>query len=266
MDPDVFFPQGFRNFTTKIKILWDFCSRYSAGEQKYVIRIKKVFSVCTNFGIAVHKTSIGGNSDDTSAHKKKKKNYIPLHLVLQKAQKASCVFVFLLCKFHWINPNFKNSERYKLKLEHPWKKINKPCSVTSVDSAGGFLTWTSCPWQANEKAFWLSCSRHSADAADLSVVVRCSCSTGRRLIRRKQTDARSPNIFPPPAMLLLLTCPPHHVLLHPLFLCCNEGPQSAGRKNLPSASEPPLPAVRVHVLRAHLLIDVAPLRDFPLGF
>lgn len=71
---------------------------------------------------------------------------------------------------------------------------------------------------------------------------------------------------PPPAMLLLLTCPPHYVLLHPLFLCCNEGPQSAGRKNLPSASEPPLPAVRVHVLRAHLLIDVAPLRDFPLGF
>lgn len=61
---------------------------------------KKVFSVCTNFGIAVHKTSIGGNIDDTSAHKKKKKNYIPLHLVLQKAQKASCVFVFLFCKFH----------------------------------------------------------------------------------------------------------------------------------------------------------------------
>lgn len=202
---------------------------------------KKVFSVCTNFGIAVHKTSIGGNSDDTSAHKKKKKNYIPLHLVLQKAQKASCVFVFLFCKFHWINPNFKNSERYKLKLEHPWKKINKPCSVTSVDSAGGFLTWTSCPWQANEKAFWLSCSRHSADAADLSVVVSCSCSTGRRLIRRKQTDARSPNIFPPPPC-----CFYSHA--HPTMSCCTHFfsavmrvRRAPGEKICPLPLNPPSP-------------------------
>lgn len=51
---------------------------------------KKVFSVCTNFGIAVHKTSIGGNIDDTSAHKKKKKLHPTSSRVAESSESELC--------------------------------------------------------------------------------------------------------------------------------------------------------------------------------
>lgn len=73
-----------------------------------------------------------------------------------------------------------------------------------------------------------------ADSSDLSIVVSFTCNTTRWLIRRKQTDARGPNILPPCCFIHMPTLP----RLSTPTPCCNEGPRSAG-KNLPSSFSHP---------------------------
>ena len=92
MDPNIFFlrasvvlPQKYRFCETSAADTVQVCRNMSSAS-------KKVFSVCTNFGIAVHKTSIGGNSDDTSAQKKQKQKLHPTSSRVAESSESELCF------------------------------------------------------------------------------------------------------------------------------------------------------------------------------